>query len=555
MRSLYQRLKELDPVTFERLCYHLLKEQYPTTDIRHVEGGGGDEGLDLFTGDLDVGPVVWQCKAFPNGIGQSQREQIRGSLRRVLATTRPKLWVLCTSVDLDAKAYRWWQRLQQSYQDQVQLGLVSASEIVHQLLFRRTIRETFFPEAIMDVAVLRSTLAGTNGVTNEELSALTADNAAQFLDRLSQRDPRFAYELTFRHDTGPTPTRNDALLTVTDDEKTIHVFSRDHETLKRDPPTVNFSLAGEGVTRFQDFLKTGKPADFVPGELTGVHSAFDFLLPPDADPVSTWRLTLSQNPGQLPTFAFRITIGEHDPVVYDLINLQTVRTGTKEAELRSTSKLPFELRLIIDFSGTMNVTWEDHTTGFPVREVHRAATALARMTNAEPVELHNLETGKRFLKLQPSTGPAPTWVRDFLRVAADAVAVSEHYGVNLQWPDMVTNQDLATLRRLKNLITGVPIPINTATVTINKIVQIPQHLVPEHLKGAPLRFAYPPHAAVALFSTTVPLGVLEVTIPHYRIMNKDAFAAFLKHAPIGTGFTIQITATHGGIATTPPVTA
>ncbi len=77
MRSLYQRLKELDAVTFERLCYHMLKEQYPTTDIRHVEGGRGDEGLDLFTGDLDVGPVVWQCKAFPNGIGQSQREQIR----------------------------------------------------------------------------------------------------------------------------------------------------------------------------------------------------------------------------------------------------------------------------------------------------------------------------------------------------------------------------------------------------------------------------------------------------------------------------------------------
>jgi hypothetical protein len=97
-------------------------------------------------------------------------------------------------------------------------------------------------------------------------------------------------------------------------------------------------------------------------------------------------------------------------------------------------------------------------------------------------------------------------------------------------------------------------PINTAAVTMNKIVQIPQHLVSEHLKGAPLRFAYPPHAAVALFGTTVPLGVLEVTIPHYRIMNKGAFAAFLKHAPIGTGFTIQITATHGGIATTPPVT-
>jgi hypothetical protein len=65
----------------------------------------------------------------------------------------------------DSKSHTWTK---------VQLGLVSASEIVHQLVFRRTIRETFFPEAIMDVAVLRSALAGTNGATNEELSAQPA---------------------------------------------------------------------------------------------------------------------------------------------------------------------------------------------------------------------------------------------------------------------------------------------------------------------------------------------------------------------------------------------
>src|ERR1035441_1429706 len=71
MRSLYQRLKELDPVTFERLCYHLLKEQYPTTDIRHVEGGGGDEGLDLFTGDLDVADVRGGVLLFEQVVAES----------------------------------------------------------------------------------------------------------------------------------------------------------------------------------------------------------------------------------------------------------------------------------------------------------------------------------------------------------------------------------------------------------------------------------------------------------------------------------------------------
>ncbi len=58
MNALYQRLKELDPKAFERFCCHLLKERHPGADIKHVDGAGGDEGLDVFTGDLDGNPVV-----------------------------------------------------------------------------------------------------------------------------------------------------------------------------------------------------------------------------------------------------------------------------------------------------------------------------------------------------------------------------------------------------------------------------------------------------------------------------------------------------------------
>jgi hypothetical protein len=52
MDSLYQRLKELDPDTFQRLCFQFLKERHPEQDIRHVEGASGDKGLDVFAGEL-----------------------------------------------------------------------------------------------------------------------------------------------------------------------------------------------------------------------------------------------------------------------------------------------------------------------------------------------------------------------------------------------------------------------------------------------------------------------------------------------------------------------
>ena len=235
MQALLQRLKELDAHTFEQFCFHLLKEQYPGIEIHHVQGGAGDEGVDLFCGDLEIGCVVWQCKAFSNGVGKSQREKIKESLRRAVGSVKPRLWVLCLSVDLDVRTHRWWRRLRESYSDRVELALVSASELVQQLIFRRTLREVFFPQVIMDVAGLRSALAQADHLSADELCAISVDNVAQFIDRLSDRDPRFAYEVTFRGNTGPVTNagRVGLLVSVNDDQKSINVFARDVDSLRK----------------------------------------------------------------------------------------------------------------------------------------------------------------------------------------------------------------------------------------------------------------------------------------------------------------------------------
>jgi hypothetical protein len=112
MHSLYQQLKDLDANTFKRFCFHLLKEMHRGIDIRHVEGKGGDEGIDLFSGDLSDGPTVWQCKAFPDGVRTAQKVQIRESLARAIRSCAPRKWILCTNVDLDSKAFRWYQTME-----------------------------------------------------------------------------------------------------------------------------------------------------------------------------------------------------------------------------------------------------------------------------------------------------------------------------------------------------------------------------------------------------------------------------------------------------------
>jgi len=106
MDSLYQRLKELAPDIFQRFCFQLLKERHPQQELRHVEGASGDEGLDVFGGELYGKPAIWQYKAFPNGVGNLSKEQIRESLRTPLTHFSPASWILCLSVDLDTKALR-----------------------------------------------------------------------------------------------------------------------------------------------------------------------------------------------------------------------------------------------------------------------------------------------------------------------------------------------------------------------------------------------------------------------------------------------------------------
>lgn len=107
MTSLVRRIKDLDPNTFQQLCFNVMSERFPNAKVRYPEGAAGDEGIDLFEGDLIQGPTVWQCKAFAvTVLGDSQKRQIKESLRHAVRSVQPKLWILCLNLDLDTKAAR-----------------------------------------------------------------------------------------------------------------------------------------------------------------------------------------------------------------------------------------------------------------------------------------------------------------------------------------------------------------------------------------------------------------------------------------------------------------
>jgi len=111
MHPLYQRLRELDWDTFQRLVGQLLSARFPNLNIRAVDGPGGDGGLDVFTGSLDGRPTVWQCKQFPNGLGSKQRGKVKASLKAAIENYDPRSWILVLPIDLDDKQHAWFDKL------------------------------------------------------------------------------------------------------------------------------------------------------------------------------------------------------------------------------------------------------------------------------------------------------------------------------------------------------------------------------------------------------------------------------------------------------------
>jgi hypothetical protein len=541
VHPLYQRLKELDSDTFEKLCFHLVKTRFPGAEIRHVDGAAGDEGLDLFLGLLDAGPTVWQCKSFPNGVRKHQREQIRASIKRALKHG-PRRWVLCLSVDMDAGAHRWFQRMKSSYAGRVDIGLMQACDIVQELFYRTTIREMFFPHAVFDLSAFRETVARTGRLSMEDLADLNAENIDQYLKRLEDADARFAYSVTYgrnlRPDTISRPQPG-LIASISDDTKTINVFARDVEALRLNPPKGQFTITGTGVDKFNDFIRSGRPQLIGPEELLDFTSDFGFLGPLKIQ-LQGAKLFIGPSSDGLPPRLTRVTFGSGaDAVVYECIKLECTRHGREEAELESSGTLPFRMSLIVNFSGTGSVHFK-RRGGADIRAVQKFIRGLKAMYQSGELELYDLEQAATFLKPRIS-GKLPAWFSSYDLLVNDAVAVADFYGVDLKMPEIPTRDDLVSLAFLKRLIEGLTLTVNDLTLELIKAADIGAAQA-EPMRGEGAYLVRVPEYVTrpVLFGVPVCTGPVAYHIPRARVENPDEVCKFFQTAAIGESIKLSL---------------
>lgn len=555
MDSLYQRLKELDADTFQRLCFQLLKERHPEQDIRHVEGASGDKGLDVFAGELYGKPAIWQCKAFPNGVGKSQKQQIRESLRTALKHSSPAHWILCLSVDLDEKASRWFEKLKKSYEGKVKIGQMFASNLVNELLHRRTLKDHFFPEASLDVLELKRLAARTSQMTAQELDALTDINLEDTIEHWKERDARFNYQIVFDRDLGPPDQRPTSIQTglvmsiYKPGGKTVNAFARDVESLRADPPTFTTTLTGSGIEKFLKFVKTGVPQEFDTHELGPITSKWP-LMSDVTNVGNPHKLILAPSPMLLNRRrSVRLDfVSENgaEQVRYELLDLKPVRIGTEEIEISLSGKnVPFKLFLAMSNPPKVDAKFniENDWVQREPKEIQKSEDAFNLLRPSGRIRIFDLETEKQFVeagvqlpKETPLQGKRRNLIGDIARIAT-------RFGVTLRLPEKIGKDDLETIHFIKQFMENGTIEFENLSIEITKSVEN-QDILPDYFSKFPdgkgfFRLEHTQVNPPRLFGTTIDMGGVIVET-EAEISDLAATLGRFAKAKIGAGINVSL---------------
>lgn len=534
MLSIRQRLKELDRSSFEELCSQVLNARYPGLGIKKVEGASGDEGVDSFAGQLAGRPCIWQCKHFVSGIGKSQREQIKKSLRTALKNFRPKSWVLCLPVDLDIRVHRWFDRLRESYKDRVAIGLFQGSDIEAHLVCNRPLLNAFFPGAIVDNQELKALALRVGELSLEQMAALSAENAEEYLQRLQDIDPRLAFRVTFPpvhpYMQESLPDRDvpeGLLLSVSDDRKTIDVFARDFEALNIDPPTFTVKFTGKSISKLRDAIRTGSEASFDSDEVMGVTSSLKFLLPQEFKPS---KLILGPSLDiKKRRFSFRVSFSlGSESEVYDFVEFKYLRAGTEEVELvgrdpSSCLEMSFTIKSIKPVHWRLRPTWKGKDVSSALKAVH----AVNLLMGGGSVEIYDLKKSARLFTVQAHAQQDRKLYDEFEIFLRNLATISEVFSVPLNLPEDVQEDDERALGLLlaivhRGRVTFPRSAVRDATFNLQKHEQFVEVFQTLARDGGPIRVDNVPFPLkLNLFGQAIDPGPCMLLSPKTELLDAE----------------------------------
>lgn len=546
MDRLVRAIRDLEQSRFQELCFQLLSEKYPRAGVRYVEGLGGDEGVDTFAGELTHGPTVWQAKAFHvTAVGDAQKQQIRKSLRDVIQNVAPHVWVLCLNINLDTKAHRWFQHLRQSYARKLLIAdPMQGEDIAKELIFRKTLREHYFPELGLQPADLRALVAGTHALDDEHLRQRAHETVQQWIDRIKDKDPRLSYEISFGGDRGPQafpPLPEHGLIAaMTDGQTTIKAFARDEEALRLDPLGFTLTTNEAGARKIIDFVRTGRDQLWHGNEILDFSSNLPLLRGVSVSSGARLEFRSLSDNRMIP---LRLTFrNANRRVILEYVPFRKARGGTAEVEIETTGDSPLRMRLILPRAGgsTAQATVSRNLVGKTVRAVAQVCSALQTLQEGCDVEMYSLQLSANLGILQ--TEPLQLGVRpEFFSFIGDLMAIATRFGIDPILPDGADFDDEAEkgFMMLRAFVRNQPLSLEDYTMNLVKSKEN-EELLPEQLKPELVFWVQHDNATANLFGTEFSVGPCGIHIERAAVKDLEKTIARFRKAKIGETVRISV---------------
>jgi hypothetical protein len=550
--SLVQRIKDLDQIAFQQLCFHLMSERFPGAKVRYPEGVSGDEGVDLFQGDLTSGPTVWQCKAFQvTVIGDSQKAQIRDSLRDAVKNVSPRAWILCLNMNFDMKAARWFERLQRSYKAR---GVMVADpfeglDVARELMFRRTLRDHYFPGLTLEVtelkALIKAASRGLESVDVTTLEKLTTEDAEEWIERLREKDPRFIYEVTFGGERGPTvfpPTKELGLVAaMTDGRKIVKAFARDLEALKLDPVSSHVEFSKGAQEKLLDFIRTGREQHWGPDEIRAFRSTVPLLSDVKFKP-GTLSMSICSIPDDQVIPLKLIFRAADVSVSLDYVEFRKVRVGQEEVEIRTLGEPAFGMSLVLptDISRSSTAMMSTHMPGNSIKNVVKVCSALRLLQMGCDLEIVALKLDAKLctLRVEPLS---LSFNEPFSAFIDDLNAISTKFNSNFILPEAtsLSSDDEETFRLLRAFALSEPLNLTNFK---SRLIKLPENakLVPQQFRDEMMFRLEHENATATLFGAEIKLGPTVIQIDRAMVEKLPETLQRFASAKMGSSVPISL---------------
>jgi hypothetical protein len=238
----------------------------------------------------------------------------------------------------------------------------------------------------------------------------------------------------------------------------------------RTPPTMKVSFVGEGASKAYEYLRTGRPQTWQPGEISSLHHDIPFIPSFDSkDLIFSVGAAIDPNPRPV-----RVEIGNPADIVFELMTMAISRRGFEEIEQEiKADNEPLVFTIVYSPSGAtefqLSLSWT--FSGFSAWRSERAVGAIDSILRGSPIRIVDLREDQPILELpvNPSPPESDPFGPDARKLISLCGQIEEHFNVRFAMRFELTEQDKEELRVLDCLLNQKEFaPTFSATLQVEK---------------------------------------------------------------------------------------